>query len=374
MPLKLKPPREGKTPYWSVRGTHLGVFVDRSTKLTDRRKAEKLRQKWKAEIERGEFAQRGSPTFLSASVGYLKAGGDGRFLGPIIDHFGETPLARIDQEAIDDAAAKLYPNVAPATRNRQLYTPVAAVLHHAGIERQIKRPKGSAGAKRTRWLWPNDAFRIFDAAATVDTEFSILLIFLCYCGPRLSEALYELLCDTLRIDESFAYLGKTKSGEPRAVYLPPIVVKALKRHPRGLDRPGERVFRFNKNGWLYRLLRVTKEKAGADLAWVGFHTFCHTYGTWMRRYGGLDAKGLVGTGRWADIKSVDRYTHVIASEESRQAAVLPVPKPKTGARQIRGKTVEPPSVRVPLNRGKTRESKKTQTLTDPSRAAATVKA
>ena len=27
------------------------------------------------------------------------------------------------------------------------------------------------------------------------------------------------------------------------------------------------------------------------LAWVNFHTFRHTWATWMRRYGGLDAKG-----------------------------------------------------------------------------------
>ena len=32
MPLKLVPPRPSKTPYYSVRGTYLGRYVDRSTK------------------------------------------------------------------------------------------------------------------------------------------------------------------------------------------------------------------------------------------------------------------------------------------------------------------------------------------------------
>jgi hypothetical protein len=42
-----------------------------------------------------------------------------------------------------------------------------------------------------------------------------------------------------------------------------------------------------------------------ELEWVTFRTFCHTCATWMRRYGGLDTKGLVGTGRWRDEQSAD---------------------------------------------------------------------
>jgi len=43
----------------------------------------------------------------------------------------------------------------------------------------------------------------------------------------------------------------------------------------------------------------------------------------MRRYGGLDRRGLVGTGRWKDIKSTARYAHVVPSEEAQRAALLP---------------------------------------------------
>jgi hypothetical protein len=31
MPIKLKPPREGKSPNYSIRGTYLGVYVDETT-------------------------------------------------------------------------------------------------------------------------------------------------------------------------------------------------------------------------------------------------------------------------------------------------------------------------------------------------------
>ena len=39
MPLKLIPPR--KSPFWSVRGTYLGIYVERSTKASKRAVAAK---------------------------------------------------------------------------------------------------------------------------------------------------------------------------------------------------------------------------------------------------------------------------------------------------------------------------------------------
>jgi hypothetical protein len=119
---------------------------------------------------------------------------------------------------------------------------------------------------------------------------------------------------------------KTKNGEPRPVFLPPHLVAALRTHPRGLDRPGERVFRFSKNGYIYRLLREAAAKAGVTLPKrAAFHIFRHTYGTWLRRYAGMDTRGLVGTGAWKDRKSAERYTHVVVSEEAKRAALLPAP-------------------------------------------------
>jgi integrase len=45
------------------------------------------------------------------------------------------------------------------------------------------------------------------------------------------------------------------------------------------------------------------------LAFVGFHTFRHTWATWMRRYGGADLQGLAATKNWRDPKSAARYAH-----------------------------------------------------------------
>jgi hypothetical protein len=112
-----------------MRGTIRGVRVEESTATGDRRVAEEIRAKREAEILTETVHLRSiGATFAHAAESYLKQGHSSRFLVPIINHFGTTPLARIDQDALDRGAAKLYPDVSPATRNRQFYTPASAVL------------------------------------------------------------------------------------------------------------------------------------------------------------------------------------------------------------------------------------------------------
>jgi len=72
--------------------------------------------------------------FGAAAAAYMKAGGDTRFIEPLVLHFGDTALDQINQIAIDHAAAKIYPKAGAATRNRQVYTPIIAVLRRAGIQ------------------------------------------------------------------------------------------------------------------------------------------------------------------------------------------------------------------------------------------------
>ena len=377
MPLKLTPPRPGKTPYYSVRGTHLRIYVDRSTGTAERKTADRIRRRWIDEIERGAYADpRGviapdranttvpNPpqpvTFLAAAIAYMKAGGDRKRLGPIIKHSGsasirDRPIDRIDQLAIDNAAADLFPNATPQTKNREFYTPVAAVLHRAGIERRIQRPIGWKGSKSTSWLEPQQAFRLFAEADALDREFGLLVRFLTYTGLRLGEALNARLRD-LHLHDRTLYVPDTKTGTPRPVYLPPVLVKALTAQPPRPARPkavkGRRLenglagrsqadagkpflgrgadaklFRFHASGRLRKLLARALRKAALSFPrrQGGFHLFCHTYGSWMHHHGGLDTYGLVRTNRWKDPASADRYRHTKVSDEARRADLLPVP-------------------------------------------------
>jgi integrase len=328
MPLKLVEPREGKTPYYSVRGTYLGVYVDRSTKTADKSQAAKFLTLWREEIQRGAFQRPGEKTFLDAAVAYMAAHADHRYLEKLVEHFGKKPVRAITQADINDASIKLYPKGSPATRNRQVHTPVSAILKYAGIELKLSRPKGWRGNNRTDWYTKENAFKIFKAADKIDPEFGLYLRFICYTGLRLQEAL-TLEVSKLELDRGFCYVGKTKNGEPRGIHLPPHLVEAFRSHPRGLSRPGERVFRFRKNGRIYNLMNKVKKAAGLEALPGKFHIFRHTFGTWMTIHGGLDAEGLVATGVWRDESSARRYRHTVTSAAAQQADMLPVePKPK----------------------------------------------
>ncbi len=364
MPLRLIDPRPPKTKNFYVRGKYLGTGpLDHSTGTDQRRVAKIVKARWEDEIERGVFnaadpfkplsargaAETAAPvTFLAAAVAYMQAGAsaaDKKRLGPIYELTGEHALRHlaidaIDQVAIDRAAGALYPGVAAPTLNREFYTPVSAVLRRAGRETAIKRPKGWRGNKSTSWLEPVQAFALLAAAHEIDAEFGIYLTALAYTGMRLTESLRSTL-GHLNIARRTLYLPKTKNTKARMVHLPKAAVLALANHPRGLERDSaERIFRFHRGGRLCALLSAAKRRAGLKFPprQGGFHLLCHTWGTWMHRYGGLDNYQLTRTDRWADPRSSDRYVHLEVSEEARRADLLPTAKkPARRAWNGRGK-------------------------------------
>jgi integrase len=121
------------------------------------------------------------------------------------------------------------------------------------------------------------------------------------------------------LEKSFAYIGRTKNGKPRPVFLHKDAVAALEdleKHPSG------RVFGFAKGGHLYHLLKAAAFKAGVNFdPRSAFHSFRHTWGTMM--YPHLGVKGLVDTGRWDDPKSAERYIHTNTSEAAQKVTLLP---------------------------------------------------
>ena len=177
---------------------------------------------------------------------------------------------------------------------------------------------------RPRFLLPPDAFAIIEAAYAIDEEMGRLLTFLLYTGCRIGEAL-ALKWETISLERSEAYIETSKNDDPRTVRLTQDSVAAL-----GPVKVAGRVFRFHQGGhrnFIFLNAKVTacglppveRPKRGHRMAippyrlsWVTFHTFCHTWATWMRRFGGADLQGLVATGRWRDPRSAARYAHVVS--------------------------------------------------------------
>ena len=141
----------------------------------------------------------------------MEAGRRPRYVARLIKHFGATPLAEIDQAAIDAAAIELFPNATPGTRNTCVYTPVSAILHHAGVDLKLRRPKGAKGRVVTDWLRHEDARGIIQAADNLDAEFGLLLRFLLFTGLRLGEVL-ALSWSDIDLESGTAWVTRKKGG------------------------------------------------------------------------------------------------------------------------------------------------------------------
>jgi integrase len=345
MPLKLVAPRKGKSPNYTIRGHYLGIAVNTSSRANKRSVALSELKKLERAIEQGNYppkqasARDRERTFLSAAVAYLEAGRRPRYVARLIKHFGTTPLDQIDQAAIDDAAITLLPNVSAASRNAAVYTPVSAILHHAGVAIKIRRPKGAGGRTVTDWLRPEDAAGIIAAADAFDAEFGLLLRVLLYTGLRLGEAL-ALCWSDVDLETGTVWVRRQKGGIAGEVRLRFDLQERLAAEKAfsGTADNDLPIFRFHQGGNLkHKLLRATLSYLGLHcptrrplgwrpplhrLAWVNFHTFRHTFATWWRRSGG-DSQGLLATGNWRDRRSAERYAHVVAREEWQRVEKLP---------------------------------------------------
>lgn len=338
MPLKLVADRHG-SPNLYLRGTVRGRRVEESTRTADRRAAEEIRAKREAEIlEESIHGRRSTATFAEAALSYLETGGrDGtggsrRFLGPVLDHFGTTPLARIDLLAIEAGARKIYPKASPATRNRQFITPTVAVLRHAAKRGLcampiIARPSQPPGV--VRWITYDEAERLLSAASD---SFRPLLTFLLWTGARAGEALW---LDWRDVDLQRAHVTfpKTKNGKARGVPLHPKVVAALAnlKHREGA------VFR-RTDGKPYERPEPEDDvevSAGSKFK-TAFHGACrragikdfrphdcrHTWATWHYK-ANRDLGALMRLGGWQSERMVLRYAHVNVDELAHTIAALP---------------------------------------------------
>lgn len=337
--LKLCPPRKGFSQNYRIRGAYLGCRVDQSSGTHKRSVAAAILEDIAGQIERKEWRtpaiSREDRSFLMAAISYMETSGNKRYVAALIKHFGETPWREINQEAIDRAAVILRTKACAATRNRCVYTPIASILRHKDPSIHIRRPPGAKGKQRTDYLTPPQAMAIIEAAETFDGNFACLLRFLLYTGSRLSEVLALEWTD---LHGGNAYIRTSKNNDPRTA----LIRADLWDEINARRKPTGRVFPFRYGGHLKELLKratclasgvapASRGKSPAHrLRWVNFHTFRHTWATWMRQYGGTDVEGLVATGNWRDARSAARYQHIVARDVWELTELMPSMKRDAG--------------------------------------------
>ena len=335
MPLKVCS-RPGSSLFWIV-GTVGGRRIRESAGTDDAGLAEEKRAVREAELFRAAVHGEKAPevTFASAALSYLKVKNPGDAtrirVGKLVKHFGPTmACSDIKQARIDGAAEKLLrPGFAPATKLREIVTPVRTILNHAARRGWCSAPSFEIDAgdeARTDWLKPTEATALIEAAAD---HLRPLITFLICCGPRLGEAL-DLNWSDVDLAHARVVLRKTKSKKDRQVDLPPRAVAALStiagRTGRVFRRPDGEPYSDKarlgggqvKTGWAAACRRaelpgkwVTMKGAG-ERRWQPVatpHTCRHTYASWhyaMHR----DLLRLKIEGGWASTNLVERYAHL----------------------------------------------------------------
>jgi integrase len=299
---------------WHIRGTIAGQRIRQSTGLGNRAQADAFRIRLETEaLERHAFGRDARLTFAQAALPYLEAGGEARFLGPILRHFGpDTLLADVDNDAVNGCAKAIYPDAAPSTINRQVITPISAVINMAADEgkcapRRLRRRKTPQG--RYRWLTPAEAESMLDRAPE---RVAVQIAFLLGTGCRTGEMLALDVAD-LDLEGQGAFIAETKNNHARRVVFPTRTKRKLAaygvpdvgrmfRTPKGKPY----VLRDNGGGQIADAFNKVRDTAelGAD---VTPHVCRHTWATWFWAHN-KDLVQLMAHGGWQTAKIALEYT------------------------------------------------------------------
>lgn len=248
-------------------------------------------------------------------------------------HFLDTPIDKIDQDAVEEAAKViLRPGAAPATVVRNVIVPVRAVLEHAawmrwGPEPRIKAPEIDDTTPKPQP--PDVVARMIERAPD---HFRPLVIWLAGTGCRVGET---LALDWAQVDlqARIAILlpETTKAGKRRVVELYPAVVEMLgalsaKKEGRVFRRTDGEPYRDSDygGGQLRTPWATTCQRAGVPGRWqewkvaskpkrrwvpeIGPHALRHTWASWHHVLN-KDLLRLRDEGGWASVGQVECYAH-----------------------------------------------------------------
>lgn len=310
----LKLAKRGKTYY--LRGSVADVRIYESARTSNRQAADALRIRRETEIiENFTLGRPAAINFAEAALTYLESGGEGRFLAPILEYFGpKFRLADVTNEAANQCARALCPNHAPGTINRQIITPISAVVNMAAYDnlcahRRFRRRK--VNDKRLRWLTPKEAEALINAA---DPATALKIMFLLGTGARSGEA-FALNRKNLHIDSGEAFLDKTKNGEARMIAFPDRVARALRvadlpEAGAVFLTPKGRAYKLRTNGGGQMQAAFNRARDAAGLGPdVTPHTLRHTWATWYYAQT-KDFGGLMDFGGWKKADMANRYRKI----------------------------------------------------------------
>tara|TARA_Y100001973_G_C5164864_1_gene315537 strand:+ start:266 stop:1276 length:1011 start_codon:yes stop_codon:yes gene_type:complete len=279
-----------------------GTRVRQSARTRDAKQAEEQRAALEAKLWKAHhYGPESVMTFDDGALQYAKAGKDTRFLLQITKQLQGVKLKDVDNALAHDTAKKLYPSASNATLNRQVITPIRAVMnycaaHHRGplvriTSYPITKPKRKAvGPEYLEKMRPHLPKRLY-----------VLMLFLHQTGRRVSDAVGM---EPSWIDGRSVQIPKTKNGDPAHV----IMTDHLADLVNSLEPRHGRVFGYTRKDSIYPTLRRAAKKAGVE--YLGTHQpGRHSFATTLHD-AGWQSSAIAAAGGWKSVRLVaDTYEH-----------------------------------------------------------------
>lgn len=244
---------------WWLDGSIDGIRVRESTRTSVRKDAEQIAAKREREVhQQAVFGPEAVLTFGAATGYYLDAGKSDQYLAPIFAKWERRLVKDIRPGHVHDLARELYPNAGPATHNRQVITPVQAIINHSAKRglcspvrfERFKVAKKPSRVANEKWL---AAFM-----ANTNPRLAALAQFMAMTGARISEAV-ALDWKNISLTEATATFV-VKGGDARVATLPAPLMKTLLALP---HRKGK-VFGYKSRQSIQTAWNSAERRAGIE--------------------------------------------------------------------------------------------------------------
>lgn len=274
-----------------------------------------------------------SLTFARAYLNYIDAGNDHPLKGEqIVQAIGNMQCVEIDDTVMARIKKRLFDEGAkPSHVNRNLYTPVIAILNMAAkITKQspmLTRPKGHKDkvpivipdADWFKKLYPHLMVYKKDGTKREDSDVlfarrTALVAFLTAHGRRLGDALKRKVSDFDPVAGTL-YIGRDKTGAEVLVELVPLVLDLFKRMVPDDAKQDDWLFGWAPTSAASISRDIRRCCARAEIPWYSAHKFGrHVFATRMLR-AGYSLQYVKEAGGWATIEMVsERYGHLAVKE------------------------------------------------------------
>jgi len=297
------------------------------------------------------FGKRAVVSFAAGAASYLEfvepAPQDVDRVDRLVAHFGpDKKLNAIDQLAVEDACKKLLAaDASNATKIRNVYTPLTAILTHCAVRKLCDKPAfqrpPEPRPEAPKWILPSVANELVAAAGD---HLKPIMVFAFCTGARVSEMLGLVWERDVDLRASKVTFRGTKGGRDRTYVMPPRAVGALEALPSRegnvFRRPDGKPYTAKeaeggqfKKAWLVALRKVGLAEQVLDddglqrrmgdgrPIWRPLftpHGMRHTWATW---YQGVmqDPMRLMVVGGWSRLSMVEIYAHLMSSEHIEDA-------------------------------------------------------